>query len=343
MVFAQVTENIGKAFIFDRIRPHLREYLLKAGYVEVPYTLFGALFWFSLLPVSFFFIFYVWDFILGLETNVFFEFILALLSWSIIHLAIIGVICLIIYFYLDLKIFNRTKNMEQVMPDFLRMVSENLKGGMPFEKALWGSIRPEFGVLAAEVRLSAKKVITGQDVEDALHEFTFKYDSPMIQRSFNLIIEGLKGGAKISEVIDQVIANIEQTRELKAEMAATNLSYVIFVAVIVLVVAPGLFTLSFQFLGVLQNISGKVDTESSAGIGLPINFGNVSVDPDTFKTFSMGAVAVIAFFASMMISMIQKGNIKAGVRYIPIMMVTSHLMYRLMMFAAEKTFAGFLV
>ena len=72
---------------------------------------------------------------------------------------------LAVYFYVDLKIFNRTKQVEAVLPEFLNMVSENLKGGMAFENALWSSIKPEFGVLGDEMRLTAKKVITGQDIE----------------------------------------------------------------------------------------------------------------------------------------------------------------------------------
>jgi len=345
VVLNQLTESVGKAFVFDRIRPHLRSYLLKAGIVDVPYMLFGWLFWLSVIPVAFVFIFYGWDFILSLETGIVIQFVLALVLWAVMQFTLISAIMLLMYFYLDLRIFNRTKKMEAVLPDFLRMVSENLKGGMPFEKALWGSIRPEFGVLANEVMLSAKKVMTGQDVEDALKAFTEKYDSPMMRRSFDLIIEGMKGGGKTVDVIDRVIETIEETKELKAEMSATNLSYVIFVAIIVVFVAPGLFTLSFQFLTVLQGISGKIGTVTggaASGAAMPINFGNISVDPSVFQGFSINALLLISFFSALMISIIQNGSIKAGVKYIPILMIASHVMYRVMMLAAGSVFSGFI-
>ena len=235
--------------------------------------------------------------------------------------------------------------MEAVLPDFLRMVSENLKGGMPFERALWSSIRPEFGILANEIRLASKKVITGQDIGEALKSFTEKYDSPMLRRSFDLIIEGIKGGGKTADVIDRVIDTIEETSELKADMAATNLSYVIFVVIIVLVVSPGLFTLSFQFLTVLQNIGARIGGATgggeAAGVNLPIDFGDLSIQPEVFQGFSINALLVIAFVASMMISMIQKGSIKAGVKYIPLLMTGAVLMYLVMMFFATRLFSGF--
>ncbi len=341
----QLTEGVGKAFVFDRIRPHLRDYLMKAGIVGVPYKLLGILFWLSVIPVSYLFIFKIWNIIIGMNLNILLQFIVALISWAIIHLAVILLLMLVIYFYLDLKIFNRTKKMEEALPELLRMVSENLKGGMPFEKALWSSIKPEFGELSNEIRLTAKKVITGQDVEDALHSFTSKYDSPTMRRSFDLIIEGMKGGGKIADIIDGVIDTIEETRELKSEMAATNLAYVIFVFVIVVIVTPGLFTLSFQFLTVLQNISAKISSAGieEAAIKLPINFESISIEPDVFKQFSINALLVISFFASLIISTIQKGSIRGGVKYIPIMMISSHLAYRVLMLLAAKVFSGFFV
>jgi len=345
MALNQLIEGVGKAFIFDRIRPNLRRYLLKAAIVDVPYKLFGWLFWLSILPVAFMFIFRGWNFILSLEQNIVIEFILALVLWTVVHLIVIFAIILMIYVYLDLRIFNRTKKMEAVLPDFLRMVAENLKGGMPFEKALWSSIRPEFGILANEIMLSAKKVMTGEDVETALKSFTEKYDSPLLRRSFDLIIEGMKGGGKTVDVIDRVIDTIEETRELKAEMAATNLSYTIFVVIIVVVVAPGLFTLSFQFLTVLQGISGKISGaggSEAASAGLPIDFGNISVDPSVFQAFSINALLVISFFSALMISIIQNGSIKAGVKYIPMLMISSHLVYRGAMVIATGIFSGFI-
>jgi archaeal flagellar protein FlaJ len=340
--YTQLTEGVGKAFVFDRIRPHLRNYLLKAGIADVPYAFLGLLFWFSILPVAYLFIFKIWNVILGMEVNIIFQFFIALLSWAAIHLSVLLAMMLVMYFFLDLRIFNRTKKMEAMLPEFLRMVSENLKGGMPFEKALWSSIRPEFGELSNEIRLSAKKVMTGQEVGEALESFTGKYDSPMLRRSFDLVIEGMKGGGRIAEIIDRVIETIEETRELKSEMAATNLSYIIFIFVIVVIVTPGLFTLSFQFLSVLQNISGKLGTAGleQTSVSLPINFGDSSIEPVVFQQFSIYALLVISFFASLIISTIQRGSIRGGIKYIPIMMISSHLMYRVLMFFATQVFSG---
>ena len=283
----ELLEGVGKAFIFERVRPRLRGYLSKAGISEVPYSAIGLFFWLSVVPVAYLFINQIWGMVIEKTTNPVLQFMIAVVAWLIVHGAILAGIIVLAYIWLDLIIFNRTKRMEIVLPDFLRLVSENLKGGIPFERSLWGAIKPEFGFLGQEVRLAAKKVMTGTDVDAAIYEFTGKYASPMLKRSFELIIEGMKGGGRTADVIDRVIETIEETRELKAEMAATNLSYMIFVVIIVVVVAPGLFTLSFQFLTILQGLGERISASGAeqATAGLPINFGNVSVDPEKFRDF----------------------------------------------------------
>lgn len=333
--------GVGKAFIFERFRPKLRSYLSKAGITEVPYALLGIFFWLSILPVSYIFIFYGWGTILKHTHNLIFQFLAAIALWAVVHATVLACIAVASYLYLDLRIFNRTKRMEAVLPDFLRLVSENLKGGMPFERSLWSAIKPEFGILSQEVRLAAKKVMTGSDVDEAIVEFTSKYDSPMLRRSFDLILEGLKGGSRTADVIDRVIDTTEETKELKAEMTATNLSYIIFVVIIVVVVAPGLFTLSFQFLTILQGLGERISSTGvgQATAGLPISFGNVSVDPAKFRDFSRYALMVISAFSGMIISLISKGSIRAGIRFVPFLFIGSQVVYAVSMKIGTSVFS----
>jgi len=247
---------------------------------------------------------------------------------------------LVIYQFIELKIFNRTKKMEEVLPEFLRYVSQNLKGGMSFEKALWTAIRPRFGILADEIQLVAKRVMSGLDIEVALKEFTEKYDSPMLKRTFNLVIEGMKGGVEIAELIDRIDENIRETQILKQEMSATNTTYVIFMSIIVMFVAPGLFGLSFNLLLVLTGIMGSLGGPQSEAANLPINLGDIEVDPSGFKVFSIIALIVTSVFASMIISIIRRGNIKQGIKYIPIFSIVSVVVYFVVRTLLSGLFTG---
>ncbi len=333
-------EEFGKAIIPEKIRPRIRNYFLNVGITEVPYRLFGALFYGFIALTILLFFFYAYPPLIesfsGLKL-----FILAFVSGLAIASAIAILTFAIIYFYLDLRIFNRTRQMEEMLPDFLKFVSENLKGGMSFEKALWSAIKPEFGILATEVRLAAKKVMTGQDVDEAISEFTDKYDSPMLRRSFNLIIEGLKGGGQIAELIDRVIENISETRMLKKEMAATNMTYVIFITFVVIVIAPGLFALSYQLLIILGSFISKIGaTQISGGMNLPLTISSISIKQSDFVVFSRYALVIISVFSSMIVSMIRRGSIKAGVAYIPMFIASSLLLHFLFMIVLTKIFSG---
>ncbi|KHO46423.1 MAG: type II secretion system protein F GspF2 [archaeon GW2011_AR3] len=333
-------EEFGKAFVPRKVRPKLRSYLLKAGVEETPYKLFGGLFYLSLAITAIIYIVYVLPYLnktFGSTAVLIWTFI----AWITIQLAIIGVIMLGIYSYLDMVIFNRTKKIEEILPEFLKYISENLRGGMSFDRALFSSIRPEYGILSNEVSLVAKRVMSGEDVEDALEDFMDKYDSPMLKRSFGLVIEGMKGGAPLADLMDRIQADLVETMELKSEMAATNSTYVIFLTSIVLFIAPGLFGLSFNLLLVFQKIAGTLSA-STAGSqsSLPIRISSIQVDPEGFKTFSMIALGIIAVFTSMIISIIRKGNVKQGIKYIPVFAVVSISMYIIFRLIFLAVFGG---
>ena len=244
-----------------------------------------------------------------------------------------------VYFWLDLRIYKRTKEIEEILPEFLQFVAGNLKGGMSFDRALWNAIRPRFGVLAIEVEIAAKKVMTGEDVDEALREFTKKYDSPILKRSFDLIIEGMKSGGRIVYLIDKVIEDINEAKTLKKEMSASVTSYVIFITFIVLVIAPGLFALSYQLLTIVSSFAGKLGGSTGAVSSMPIKFSAVSIDPSDFVAFARMCVGIIAVFSSMIISLISRGDIKSGIKYIPIFLIVSLVNFSIFMFFLKGMFS----
>jgi len=338
-------EEFGRAFVPASVRPHLSSYILKAGILKVNYKLFGALFWVTLLISAVPYVMYIFPYLakqstdflrtlifLGLGTFMFIAASMLILS---------GLVMLIIYFYLDMRIYKRTKEIEDVLPEFLQFVSGNLKGGMSFDRALWGAIKPRFGVLANEIEIVAKKVMTGGDVEEALIEFSNKYDSPMLDKSMGLIVEGMRGGGRIVYLIDKVIENNRETKVLKKEMAASVTSYVIFIAFIIILVAPGLFALSYQLLNIVENLASKLG--STGGTSAPIQFGAVAIDKADFKLFSVLSLQVISIFAAIIMSIIRRGDIKGGLKFIPVFMFFSALNYYAFMFVLTRAFAFIMI
>ncbi|MGM5480443.1 MAG: type II secretion system F family protein, partial [Nanobdellota archaeon] len=270
---SKLLHSFGKAFIpeefFGRqVRANLRSYLLKAGYNDIPYIFFGLLFFITAGLTYFVFVPLIYPAIQSL--HVIAVFFLTFILWAVVQLAIIAVIIFTIYFFLNIRIYKRTKEIEDSLPDFLTLVSTNLKGGLSLENSLWSSIRPEFGLLAQEMTMVSKRIMTGSDLTESLEQFAFKYDAPRVRRNISLIIGEIKSGGHIVDVIDKVIETMKKTRALKKEMSSSTLNYMIFIGAVVIVISPGLFALAFQLLQIIIGFTqslGSSLTASGAGVG----------------------------------------------------------------------------
>ncbi len=203
-------QRFGEAFVPKRFRSELREYLFKAGIDQIPYKYFGSLFWLTLVLT--YAIYFSLIFRPVSEMGALVVLVVTFLAWFLIQSSLSFFIVLIVYFYLNIRIYNRTKSIEDALPDYLTLVSTNLKGGLSFEKSLWAAIKPEFGILAKEVTLASKKVLTGNDLRDSLEELGRKYNSPNLRRALNLIIGEVESGGRIVDVIDRVITNLKKLR-----------------------------------------------------------------------------------------------------------------------------------
>jgi archaeal flagellar protein FlaJ len=334
-------EQFGKAFVPERVRPELREYLLKAGVNEVPYKFFGGLFWVTLVITYLIYFSLIFNPISTMGS--FIVLIMTFISWFVIQTAIVFFTIMIIYLYLNIEIYKRTKLIEEALPDYLTLVSTNLKGGMAFEKSLWAAIKPEFGILAKEITLASKKVLTGNDVSDAMTEFSMKYDSPILRRSINLIIGEVESGGRIVDIIDRVIEDLKKVYLLKQELRAATVTYIIFLGSIVIFITPALFALSAQLLKIILGVTSQLSGATSSMASMPLSVSSSSIKESDFRTFSVVAIGIISSFSSMIISIIDRGDIKGGLKYIPVFFTSSIILYFIFINVLTKLFGGLAV
>ncbi len=333
-------EEFGKAFVPEKIRPKLRKLLLKAGLSAIPYRLFGAAFYVIIVITLLLFFLKIYPTLQSMGVGVLGFFVFTFLSVAAVIAVLVVLFAIGFYSYVDMKIFNRTQKIEEVLEEFLNLLSENLKGGMGLDRALWNSIRPEFGVLSNEIKIASKKVATGEPIDQALKEFTEKYDSLMTRRSFGLILESMKSGSDVASIIDKVVDNIRETKLLKREMQAANTTYVIFIVAIVLIISPALFALSYQLLEILSDFSTRMGPSLAQTDMIPIDFSDVNIQLSDFLLFSRLCVAVVAVFASMILSLINRGNIRSSVKYIPVFIATAILVHHLLVQVLSNLFGS---
>ena len=332
-------DEFGKAFIPKNIRSGLGKYLAKTGIDEIPYKFFGILFWITAVITYFIYVPGIYPAIKANSLPLFF--ILTFVSWFLIQALVAVIIIVSLYFYFNIKIYKRTKILEDLLPDYLALVSTNLKGGMNFERSLWSALKPEFGILAKEIGVVSKRVATGNDVTDALEEFSEKYDSPVLRRSIDLLKGEILSGGSITGVIDNLVVNLKKTKALRQEMAASTLTYMIFMAAIVIFIMPALFALAKQLLGIILKFGKRISTSfQSATTTTMMRFSVANIDPINFQIFSIAAIAIISVFTSMIISTIEKGDIRGGLKYIPLFLAGSLIMYFIFSIALEAMLGG---
>jgi len=237
------------------------------------------------------------------------------------------------YAVLTYKRFQRTKALESVLADYLQLVSANLGAGMPIDQALWYAIRERFGVLSEEMELVAKKTMAGDDLKEALFEFTQQYDSELLKRSMILLIEGLDAGGEVASLVNNIAWNVRETQLLNKEIKADIVTYSIFVGFASLVAAPLLFALSFRINILMNTILSKIDLSdaSSSGAALSggISLSNIGggLSPSDFKNFAFLSIGLTSLISAILISVIREGSVKAGFKYIPLFVIFAILLF----------------
>ncbi|MBT3720116.1 hypothetical protein HOG47_00585, partial [archaeon] len=139
---------------------------------------------------------------------------------------------------------------------------------------------------------------------------------------------------------DKIVKNVKDAHFLNQELIASVTSYVIFIAVVAVVISPVLFALSFNMMQIIQSLGEKLNSGVSTGV-VSINFGENKVKSEDFVLFSKLAVLIISGISSIIIADLREGSIKAGLKYVFLFLPISYIIYVVMLKAITALF-GFI-
>jgi pilus assembly protein TadC len=249
------------------------------------------------------------------------------------------------FVYIDMRIYKRRKEIEEVFPDFLQLTAANINAGMPIDRALWFAIRPKFGVLAKEMEQVAKATMVGESLQKALTDFSNKYDSITVQRSLNLLMIGLESGGEVGDLLSRIADNIRETEIIKKEMASSVTTYVIFILFATLGAAPFLFGLTTELIVIMKSIMGNIQvgegSESFGGMGGMLSSTGNSITVLDYQLFAITSICLSSIFAAIIISVIQKGNAKESLKNIPFYIAIGLINYAIAFKALNLLLGGF--
>ncbi len=184
-----------------------------------------------------------------------FAVVLSLLSFACVWIGV--------YFVLNLMADKRTEEVEGTLPDVLQIISSNIAAGMTPYNALWVSARKEFGALAEEIKIAQKETLGGKPFSEALTDMGKRVRSHVLQRSVRLLIQGMNAGGELPHILQGIGDDLRQMRLLQKEMAANTMSYMLFILFGMLLGAPLLFSVSIEFVDIINKFQPE-DIGSSA-------------------------------------------------------------------------------
>ena len=329
----------SKIFLTRKVNDRLTKELIAAN-INISLTKFIRINVIATIILSFIILLFFRGNLEPLERS---SFILALIGYWLLSLLISLVIILFFaYSLITVRKVKRKKEVELVLPDYLQLVSANLNAGMPIDQALWYAVRERFGILNEEIEIIARKTLSGEDLEQALVEFSEKYDSEILKKSIVLLIEGLKAGGELSLVVNKIAWGIKEDQILSKEIAAEVTTYTIFIIVAALFAAPLLYALSNRMIIIMSEITSKIDVQNIVGVSsqIPIKSFAQGINPNDFKIFSFIGLGITAIISAMIISAIKKGSIKAGIRSIPLFLIISYLVFLTASVILSQAFKG---
>lgn len=210
----------------------------------------------------------------------------------------------------------RAKYIENVLPDALLLMASNLRSGVSPEEAFVLSARPEFGLLAEKIKDASKKLASGVDMEEALLELPKGIRSKLFRQTINLIIEGIRSGGEIATLLEETSNNIRDMASLRKEISSMIFVYALFIFMAGCLIAPVLYAVSIQLAGVLSRLSQSIAVQFLTEKA-PVKISPTGLSEIFLTNFAYINLIITASFTSLIVALINKGNERYGLRYIP--------------------------
>lgn len=254
-------------------------------------------------------------------------------------LAVLIFMPFLFYFLLIMRSESRASKIETILPDALQIIASNIRAGMILENAIWSSARPEFGPLRDEINKVSADTFAGIPISEGLLSMSKRVRSTILSRAMKLVVEGIDLGGEMSHLLDEVAQDIRSTQLLRKEIATTTLTYAIFIVFAAVIAAPLLFSISTFYSQMNEKLTAHTQSSSQdqsqinaaaqrSGFGGLATLGSIGsgstsaskngINSTDVYWFSLFAIIITTFFASLILGEIQTGSVMQGAKFVPL-------------------------
>ncbi len=247
--------------------------------------------------------------------------------------------------YLLMRVEGRRNHLEAILPDFLMLVSSNIKAGMTLDQAMWYAAKPEFGLLTAEVRSIIKGTFGGQSLDKSLDELAMRFDSKPFERTILLIKQANATGGELTHVLEKTADDIRESLIVKKEISASLMMYEIFVIFAAVLGTPFLFAVGGKLIEVFEKISVYMPSTTGFsqvyGTFSTVSLGAPVITASDFFWFSIPTIFITCLISSFIVSVIRTGSRNSGMKYFPFMLASAYVVYWLAASLLSSIFTSF--
>lgn len=221
--------------------------------------------------------------------------------------------------YPYIKAEQRIEEIEEILPDALRQMSDTLKSGGTYELALKEVATSDYGPLKIEINEVIRKLEEGENFESAFRTLSYNIDSKLVQRTVTIIVDSIQAGAGLSNILEQISEDVRAIHRISKERKASTAMQVIFMFTAGGLIAPMIFGFVSTISSVLITSSGIATSAASQQAAKEsIALINTSIQ---FYIF------IEAFFTSLMISIMREGKMTKSIIYFPILLLIAYVAY----------------
>lgn len=259
--------------------------------------------------------------------------------YIIIALLSLLIVQFFIYITIYFKALDRTRRVEEVLPDALYLMSANLRAGMTQFQAMKLAARKEFGPLKEEIEYATTKALGTESFAKALLSMTKRIQSSMLDRSMKLFVTSMKSGGHLAQLLEDLADDIAETRALKKELITNTKMYSMLIMFMVVIGAPLLLAVSIHFIRIISDMQISAGI-SEAEFGMDFLAGTITLTPEFLTKLAIVMLFITSLLASMLIGVIVEGKEKYGLKYAPMVITGSLIVFAISRYIITGFFAG---
>ncbi|MDP2974346.1 MAG: type II secretion system F family protein [Candidatus Diapherotrites archaeon] len=235
--------------------------------------------------------------------------------------------------YPYLLAIRRTSAIEEMLPEALKQMADILKAGGTYEYALREIVTAGYGPISKELENVLRKMEEGENLENSLRSFAGNIDSVLVKRTVSIIIDSLKAGAGLADVLDEIADDVRELHRITRERISGTMLQVIFIIAAGAIIAPIIIGLISTVINLLMQTATGLNLSS-----IQINEAHATNSIIILLLQSYILIEVVA--GAIMIALVREGKMNKSIIYLPILLLVAYACFYLSAFASSGLIGG---